>query len=189
MAESGGGGQCALAEPNFEVTLSASLFRVNGYLGRMSLRLTRTIRVMAGWLVALAYLLCVLGPGVALALGSGPAPCLAEELSPVSLAPAQDQPVPIMSMHAGGSSHDHGAHHAHHHAGLHHAGMEGGPAGHHHKGNALPGPCCAMMCVSAIPANLPAISAPSQPVSICVLETDRGAPGNAPPLLYRPPIA
>jgi len=150
----------------------------------MSLRLTRTIRVMAGWLVALAYLLCVLGPGVALALGSGPAPCLAEEMSPVALAPAQDQAVRMMSMHADGSSHDHGGHHTHHHA-----GMESGPAGHHHKGNALPGPCCAMMCVSAIPANLPAIPAPSQPFSICVLETDRGAPGKAPPLLYRPPIA
>ena len=139
---------------------------------------------MAGWLVALAYLLCVLGPGVALALGNGPAPCLTEEMSPVALAPAQDPSMAMMNMHADGSSHDHGGHHAHHHA-----GMEGEPAGHHHKGHALPGPCCAMMCVSAIPADLPAISAPSQPVSVCVLETDRGAPGKAPPLLYRPPIA
>jgi hypothetical protein len=127
---------------------------------------------MAGWLIAFAYLVCIVSPGAALALGNGPAPCLMDE----------------MSVQADNSMHDHGGSHAHHH---HSDGQAGGSnePGHHHKSNALPGPCCAMMCVSAIPADLPALSAPSRPFSICAMEADRGAAGNAPPLLYRPPIA
>jgi hypothetical protein len=46
-----------------------------------------------------------------------------------------------------------------------------------------------MMCVSAIPADLPALTAPSLPISICTMEASQSAPGKAPPLLYRPPIA
>jgi len=51
------------------------------------------------------------------------------------------------------------------------------------------GPCCAVLCVSAIAANLPAVAKPSQPRSICVSESLQRLPGEAPPLLYRPPIA
>ena len=48
---------------------------------------------------------------------------------------------------------------------------------------------CAMLCVSALPADLPSIVKPSQPVSMCVIETSRSVPGEPPTLLYRPPIA
>jgi hypothetical protein len=150
----------------------------------MSLRFARPNRVMAGWLVALAYLVCIVSPGAALAFGSGPAPCLTDEVFALAFAP--DDSAAMMSMTADGPTHDHGGPHVHHH---HHAGAADEPAGHHGKGSALPGPCCAMMCVSAIPADLPAISAPSQPFSICAMETIQSAPGKAPPLLYRPPIA
>jgi hypothetical protein len=150
---------------------------------------------MAGWLIALAYLVCIVSPGVALAFGSGPAPRLTDEMSAVAFLPAPDESAPMMSMHAHessqdhGSTHDHGGPHAHHHHADAQAGSTDKPAGHHHKGNALPGPCCAMMCVSAIPADLPALSAPSLPFSICAMEAHQSAPGKAPPLLYRPPIA
>ena len=46
-----------------------------------------------------------------------------------------------------------------------------------------------MLCVSALPADLPLIVKPSQPTSLCATETEWSAPGKAPPLLYRPPIA
>jgi hypothetical protein len=150
----------------------------------MSLRLARRIRVTAGWLVALAYLFCVATPGLVLALGNGPAPCLTDEMVPVAGASMQDDQVPMMRMDGDEPSEHHHKHHMHRHAGDADNAVQ-----HHHKGGALPGPCCAMMCVSAIPADLPAIVAPSQPISLCVIEADRGAPDNAPPLLYRPPIA
>jgi len=129
----------------------------------MFLRMTRCIRTWTGWLIALGYL----APGAALALGTGPAPCLDVDV------------VAAMPMHM----HDDGAMHMHHHAG----GSDPSTA-HHHDGKASPGPCCAMMCVSALPGSLPAVVEPSRPVSTCAAETDLSLPGKAPPLLYRPPI-
>jgi hypothetical protein len=149
----------------------------------MFLRTTRQIRITAGWLLALAYLLCVLAPGAALALGRGPVPCFVDELVPVALVSDQHDPVPV-HVHADGSPHDHGGVHTHHHAD---AGTA--PIGHNHKHDTLPGPCCAMLCVSALPANLPTLAKPSQPVSMCVIETSRSVPGEPPTLHYRPPIA
>jgi hypothetical protein len=87
-------------------------------------------------------------------------------------------------MHADGSLHEHGALHGHHHADAGDA-----PPAHHHDGTASPGPCCAMLCVTALPADLPLMVKPSQPISLCAAETEWSAPGKAPPLLYRPPIA
>ena len=133
----------------------------------------------------MAYLVCVATPGLALALGNGPAPCLPDEMVLVASPSMQDDSVPMMEMDS-----DQPSHHHHGHQGRHHASdANDAVGGHHHRNGALPGPCCAMMCVSAIPAELPAIVAPSRPVSLCVIEADRGAPDNAPPLLYRPPIA
>jgi hypothetical protein len=149
----------------------------------MSLRLRRRVRVMGGWLVAIAYLLCVAAPAAALSHG-GSAPCFADEISVATVAPAQDDPAAMMEMH-GGSMHDH--HHVHHHMADGAAAHDG--IAHHHTGGSLPGPCCAMLCISALPAELPALAAPSQPASVCVPEAERSAPDNTPPLLYRPPIA
>ena len=140
----------------------------------MLLRLTRSIRVKVGWLIALAYLLCVLAPGAALAFGSGPAPCLEDELPVVFASSTQ--------MHVG-ESHDHGGMHVHHQADTSDA-----PHKHEHDGKAWPGPCCAMLCVTALPADLPTIVKPLQPISLCASEVYVGLPGMAPPLLYRPPI-
>jgi hypothetical protein len=62
-------------------------------------------------------------------------------------------------------------------------------ARHQHGGKGSIGPCCAMLCVSAITADPPAVAKPSPPISLCLSEDFQRLPGEAPPLLYRPPIA
>jgi len=167
----------------------------------MLVRLTRSRRLTAGWIAALVYLLCVLAPGAALAFGRGPAPCFIDEVIPVAVIAKSivksDASGPMTHRHADGSVHDHGVMH-------HHADAGDRPAAHHHDdkarddktrdnkvhdNTASPGPCCAMLCVTALPADLPLIAKPSQPVSLCATEAEWSAPGKAPPLLYRPPIA
>src|SRR6266536_3341067 len=100
----------------------------------MFVRLTTRKRVKAGWFVALLYLFCVLAPGAAPALGN-PAPWLPDEIKPVAGA----------GMHHG-SQHEHGGPAATHEADI-------GSAKHKHDGKTSPGPCCAMLCLSAIPAD------------------------------------
>ena len=132
---------------------------------------------MAGRLLALAYLFCVLAPGVALALGDA-ASCLLHE--PATTATAH--------LHTGDQA-DAAAHHQH---AMHDADADRAlptPAGHQHDGSGAMGPCCAMLCVSAIATELPAVAKPAVPMSTCVSETFRRLPGEPPPLLFRPPIA
>ena len=136
----------------------------------MFVRLTRRMRAKAGWFVALLYLFCVLAPGLALALGDA-APCFPTESTPT-----------VVHMHDNsahvGAAHELGGHQA-----------DAGDAKHTHDGKTSPGPCCAMLCLSAIPANLPDIANPPLPMSVRVSENYQRLPGKAPPLLYRPPIA
>ena len=140
----------------------------------MHLRWKSSFRVRSGWFLGLAYLFCVLAPGAALALGSGPAPCL-ENQAPLISAPMTHQ-------HGGKSPHDHGGMHAHHHS-------DAGSSGQGHHGKTSPGPCCAMMCATALPASLPMIATPLLLISICASDPVRQSEGKVPPLLYRPPIA
>jgi hypothetical protein len=143
----------------------------------MLLQLTRAMRIKVGRFIALAYLFCALAPAASLAFGSGPAPCL-DEAQP---APVQHQVQP--SHVHDGATHDHAAH-AHHQT-----ATEDAPAPHHHGGKGTVGPCCAMMCASALPADLPDVAKPLQPVSACAPEIVASLHGAAPPLHYRPPIA
>lgn len=136
----------------------------------MLVRLTRPNRARAGWLVALLYLLCVLAPGAALALG-GPAAWIPAEIENKAVTHVHDH-----SDH--GSSHQHGSAHEP-------ADTDG--ISHKHDGNVSPGPCCAMHCLSAIAADLPAIVKPKPPRSICVSKDVRSPRGTTPPPLYRPP--
>jgi hypothetical protein len=145
----------------------------NGPPQLMFVRLIRSRRLLAGWMAVAIYLLCVVAPPVAVALGNGPAPCLAEDMLPV-----------VMHTHADGHAHDHGSMHAHHHL-----ADEGAPSGHHHDGKGLPGPCCVMLCAVAIPADLPTVAAPLRPAALRLAEADQAMAGRMPPLLYRPPIA
>ena len=149
----------------------------------MFVRLTRRKRVKAGWFAALLYLFCVLAPGVALALGDA-ASCLVPQSEAAATVQVHEE-----AQHA--ASHQHHAmqadQHATHHADAGHAMPE--HAKHQHDGKGAMGPCCAVLCISAITADLPAIEKPSQPRSVCVSENLQRLPGEAPPRLYRPPIA
>ena len=139
------------------------------------------MRRKAGWFAAFLYLFCVLAPGVALALGDA-ASCLTVNIQTTTVAQAHED-----TLHAAGSSHHH-----HEVQGSHHADASPAThdhARHEHHGKTSPGPCCAMLCLSAIAADLPAIAKPSQPLSIRLSESFERLPGKAPPLLYRPPIA
>lgn len=137
----------------------------------MFVRLTRPMRARAGWFVALLYLFCVLAPGAALALGDA-ASCLVTEAGTTAAA----------HMHGDSSHRHHVAHTA-----------DAGAVQHDHTKHghdkASPEACCAILCVSAITADLPAVAKPSQPISLCVSENFQRLPGEAPALLYRPPIA
>ena len=141
------------------------------------------MRVKAGWFAALLYLFCVLAPGAALALGDA-ASCLLPQSGTAA----------TMHGHEGAPHANAHQHHemqadqqATHHADAGHAMP--GHTKHQHHGKGSMGPCCAVLCVSAIAANLPAVAKPSQPRSICVSESLQRLPGEAPPLHYRPPIA
>ena len=147
----------------------------------MLLQMTRSMRIRVGRIIALAYLFCVLAPAASLAWGSGPAPCLDDTLL-ADLLPAHHQ------MQAGhihdGAAHDHAGPHAHHQT-----ATQDAPASHHHDGKGALGPCCAMMCVSALPADLPDVAKPLQPVSACAPEIVVSLHSTAPSQHYRPPIA
>ena len=145
----------------------------------MFVRLTRHTRRKAGWFAALLYLFCVLAPGVALALGDA-ASCLSVETTAVA------------HVHEAMSDAAGSLHHHHDMQAGQHADAGAAPhdhTRHEHNGKNSPGPCCAMLCLSGITADLPAIAKPSQPISVCVSENFQRLPGKAPPLLYRPPIA
>jgi hypothetical protein len=151
----------------------------------MFVRLTRPVRAKAGWFVALLYLFCVLAPGAALALGDA-ASCHVKLFDTAAAAHGHED---VQPLHA--ASHQHHAmqadHHTMHLADAGHAVPE--HAKHQHDGKTSPGPCCAMLCVSAIAADPLAVARPSPPVSRCAAENFQRLPGEAAPLPYRPPIA
>jgi len=151
----------------------------------MFVRLTRPVRAKAGWFVALLYLFCVLAPGVALALGDA-ASCLVHQSGMAAAAHVHEgaQPEHAASHQPHAMQADE---HAMHRADAGHAMPE--HTKHRHDGKGSPGPCCAMLCVSAIAVDPPAVAKPVQPISLCVAENFQRLPGKAPPLLYRPPIA
>jgi hypothetical protein len=144
------------------------------------------MRVLAGRLLVLAYLFCVLSPGAAIALGHGAAPCLDEAAVAVAIShldAADDATMP--QMHAA---------HAHHHDHGHtaDAGVQvppaSTPAPSHHDHSKIPGPCCAMMCVVGLRAELPAVALPSAFAAASTLPRERSLTGRTPPRLDRPPI-
>lgn len=152
--------------------------------GGMLLQLTRSMRIRLGRFIALAYLFCALAPAASLAWGSGPAPCLGDDALLADLVPVRHQ-MSASHMH-GGVTHDHSDHsgvHAHHQA-----AAQDTPAPHHRDGKGKVGPCCAMMCASALPVDLPSFARPVQPVSSCAPEIVASLHSAAPPRLYRPPI-
>jgi hypothetical protein len=162
----------------------------------MLVRLSRAKRLRAGWLLALAYLLCVLAPGVAFALGDGrlAAHCLFEDL-PIGLAiQEQETSHAGVHQHLAQAAHEHLGHHDHaaHHAqaidlvGAKTSQSLPAPGDHH----ATPGvQCCGMLCVSALPVVIAEMLTPHPLVTFCPAETSRNVADNPPPQHYRPPIS
>ncbi|WP_223976542.1 hypothetical protein [Bradyrhizobium sp. RD5-C2] len=150
----------------------------------MLVRLTRSGRVRAGCSIILAYLFCVLAPSVALAFGA-PFPCLTDEVQPSVAVHVHDASM----AHADNAAHDYAGHD---HGGMHiHHAADGAepPVKHSHDGKNSSGSCCAMMCVSALPADLPSVAAPLHPIAIRLAEAFQSLHSEAPARLYRPPIA
>ncbi|MGY4159584.1 uncharacterized protein involved in copper resistance [Bradyrhizobium sp. USDA 4461] len=149
------------------------------------MRLNRRGRVRAGCSIILAYLFCVIAPPFALAFGA-PFPCLTDEVQPAVAVHMHDAAMPMA--HAEHVAHDHAAHD---HGGMHmhHADDGAQPATHSHDGKNMPGPCCALMCVSALPADLPLVAGPLHPIATRLAEAIQSLRSEAPALLYRPPIA
>ncbi|GKQ56047.1 hypothetical protein [Bradyrhizobium sp. Ce-3] len=138
----------------------------------------------AGCSIILAYLFCVLAPSFALAFGA-PFPCLTDEVRPSVAMHVHDAAM----VHADGAAHDHAGHD---HGGMqmHHAADAAEPpAKHSHDGKTSPGPCCALMCVSALPADLPLFAGPLHPIATRLTEAFQSLRSEAPARLYRPPIA
>jgi hypothetical protein len=152
----------------------------------MFVRLKASMRIKAGWFAALLYLFCVLAPGAALALGDA-ASCLPAgvQLSPVTHvhdARLHDaSPMPAAHLHHQMQPDQYSA------AG--HAQHAPHPHGGQHRHDGSPGPCCAMLCLCAIAADLPLIAKPSQPISVCSFTNFQRLPHAAPERHYRPPIA
>jgi hypothetical protein len=179
-----------LAKQSFAARLSARTGKVSI---RMSLRLTRSMRVLAGRLIALAYLFCVLSPGVALAFGNGPEACFDDGIAPMAaahqgIAHREIASLEMMAqMRADGGQHDHGGLHLHHHHDVAHEDVAA-PVGHHDHHGKMPGACCAALCVVGIAVDLPSLTAPTRMASGQVLSGEQSLVSRAPPLLYRPPI-
>nr|WP_233287007.1 hypothetical protein [Bradyrhizobium oropedii] len=148
-------------------------------------RLNRRGRVRAGCSIILAYLFCVLAPSFALAFGA-PFPCLTDEVQPAVAMHMHDGSMPMM--HAEHAAHDHGTND---HSGvhMHHADDGAQPAKHGHDGKSAPGPCCALMCVSALPVDLPFVAGPTHPLATRLAEVIQNLRSEAPARHYRPPIA
>ena len=129
----------------------------------MFVRLTRTERRKAGWLLALAYVFCVLAPGASFAFTGG------------------------------GLAHDHSGIHAlsgqpNSFGDMNTVGAEAPvPANGQH--DALGAQCCSIVCVSALPATVMTIVNPTALTSACASENYRGVVDNTPSRRYRPPIS
>ena len=154
----------------------------------MLVRLTRAQRLRAGWLIALAYLLCVLAPTISYALPGvhAPARCLTDPDHVPGMVHVHSEP---QHVHADGHAHDHAAAHGkstgHDHSMSVESDSESAPGKAPHSSG---GQCCGLMCVTAIPATVVDILKPSTPTALCEVEGYRNVADNAPPRLYRPPI-
>jgi hypothetical protein len=159
----------------------------------MLLRLTRKKRLKAGWIVTLAYLLCVLAPTISYALPGehSMAPCLTDDAHVPGMVHIHNE-MPTKHVHADGQVHEHSATHSHASSDGDHRSMsiamdaKSAPQKGPHSSD---GQCCGLMCVSALPATLIDIVTPSVPTAVCEAEGYREVTDNAPSRLYRPPIS
>lgn len=158
----------------------------------MFARLTRAKRQRAGWIVALAYLFCVLSPTLSFALPGSHAIayCLTDDDHAPGLGHVHNEGV-AQHVHQNGQIHDHSGAPTHiHTAGNHQAKAVAlsdgsGPAKASHPAD---GKCCGLMCVTALPSADANVAKPLLPKAVRVTENFRTLRDSAPPRLYRPPI-
>jgi hypothetical protein len=123
--------------------------------------------------VALLYLLCVLAPAAAFAIGDGSRVlnCLTDD------------------NHGLRSAH---VHHVHQHdSGKAHVHADG--TSHEHSkapdGKSSDGQCCGLICLSALPASISEVETPALPAMVAASANQEDVAGKTPDRLYRPPIS
>jgi hypothetical protein len=162
----------------------------------MLIRFTRKQRLKAGWLVALVYMLCVLAPTLSYALpGEHVAHCMTREgmSGSVHMHDEAAQPMP-MHAHLDGGADDREAAKS---ISVSDADdmtsmsddMDGDGLPTKKGPHTTSGQCCALMCVSAMPASVFEVWAPSAPTVVHITTTYRATADNAPAMHYRPPIS
>lgn len=159
----------------------------------MFVGLTRTKRLRAGWIIALAYLFCAVAPTLSFALPGGHAIayCLTDDDHVAGLAHMHNEGI-AQHVHKDGQIHGHSGAPAHvRAAGDHHAKSVAlsdgsGPAKAPHPAD---GKCCGLICVTALPAADVNVAKPLLPKAVRVSENFQTLRDNAPPQRYRPPIS
>lgn len=159
----------------------------------MFVGLTRKKRLRAGWIIALAYLFCVLAPTLSIAMpGSyAVAYCLTDDDHTPGLAHVHSEGI-AQHVHKDGQVHDHAGMQTHADAARDQhvkpvAPSDGSiPAKAPHPAH---GKCCGLMCVTALPATDVNVAKPLLPKVVRVSENFRKHRDKAPPQRYRPPIS
>lgn len=154
----------------------------------MLVRLTKANRFKAAWLIALAYMLCVLAPGVSSAFAFCALPTTAAHL-------ASDDHGHGDAPHAhmdGQHEHLRAAMHADH---AHHQGeakvvaaVDHAAPQHDHSGMSGAS-CCGVICMIAVPAPVMELAKPSAVTTACESPACRDFADTVPPQHYRPPIS
>lgn len=162
---------------------------------QMLTRLTKARRLLAGRVVALAYMLCVLMPAMSFAFADGAlaAPCLTDPDHAMGIIHVHETPADTVQ-HVQRDAHDHVDHaNAAHHDDMGGLGKRSAEArfpphsGDGHK--ALGAQCCGMVCITAMSASVSEFEPPSARTSRFTLEVYRSVAGKSPPIHYRPPIS
>ena len=153
--------------------------------------LAKAKRVRAGWLLALVYLLCVLAPTASFALPGehALAPCLTDENHVPGVPHIRNVSAP-RHIDRAGRPHDHSGSHAHTSAIVQDVNSIAADRDHDADRNshAPDGQCCGLFCLTALPAALVSVAAPSRAMSLCATRVDRPVADNGPDHHYRPPI-
>jgi hypothetical protein len=147
----------------------------------MLARLTRRFRLKSAIGLAALYVVCILGPHVALALGSASAAhCLTDSSA---TAHVHKTGTPSRQAHTHGDTHHHDDGATHRHADEGPTSRDQGGDDKNHSGT-----CCGLFCVSAMTADCVDILAPASSVSTKLAGFSPSLAGRGPGRINRPPI-
>jgi hypothetical protein len=137
----------------------------------MLIRLSGAIRVRSARLLAILFLVCVLAPSAALALGDGSraAHCFSDTTVGAHVHKKSD-------VLAQAHDHDHGTAIDHQHSN----GSDDGTAADQQ--------CCGLFCLSSLPTSVVGVDDLRLPASAAVTAIAQGIKASEPGCLYRPPI-